>query len=69
MALLQKEIDAALQTKHEPASSNQSVPANANGQDELLWDAAIANSIDAIRELADKARTERRDGRTKKITH
>ena len=37
-------------------------------QDDNLWDAAIENSIDAIRELADKALADRQAGRTKKIT-
>jgi len=36
--------------------------------DDDLWDAAIENSIDTIRELADKALADRQAGRTKKIT-
>ncbi len=39
-----------------------------DAQEDSLWERAIANSFEAIRELADKALDDRRAGRTKKIT-
>lgn len=53
-------------------STEINAPLHTNGdhdpQDEYLWDCAIANSMDVIRELADKALADRQAGRTKKIT-
>lgn len=53
-----------------PRQTSQQVNNNTNidPQDDSLWDCAIGNSIDVIRELADKALADRRAGRTKKIT-
>ena len=76
MALMEKDTNAACafkgarsyQTNSETAVESLPVPTGVDGQDEHLWESAIANSIDAIRDLADKARAERRAGRTKKIT-
>ena len=39
-----------------------------DSQDDALWDCAVANSIDAIRGLAEKALADRQAGRTKKVT-
>ncbi len=53
-----------------PRQTSQQVNNNTNidPQDDSLWNCAVANSIDVIRELADKALADRRAGRTKKIT-
>ena len=71
MALLQETSAAqTLDTKeahHETLESKFPGSANIEGQDEQLWEKAITNSLDVIREMANKARAERRAGRTKKI--
>jgi len=55
-------------TKSATAEHNAVATPDMDSQDERLWECAIANSMDAIRDLADKALADRRAGRTKKIT-
>ncbi len=52
-------------THSRPAPSVSSDP---EGQNEVLWEGALANSLDAIRDLADRALADRQAGRAKKIT-
>lgn len=54
-----------VQTGSKTIGPEASAPADT--QDEHLWERAIANSMDAIRSLADKAQAERKAGRTKKV--
>lgn len=75
MGLMQKDVNAtyfkgarSYRAKSEKVTQEVCVPADPDAQDEHLWECAIANNIDAIRDLADKALTDRRAGRTKKIT-
>ena len=72
MALMEKDRSAVHSAGSERSSQAHSeataASADAEGQNEQLWDAAITSSIDVIREMADKARAERQTGRTKKIT-
>lgn len=56
-----------VQTGSKTIGAQASAPADADAQDEQLWERAIANSMDAIRSLADKAQAERKAGRTKKV--
>ncbi len=49
------------------ASAEAPAPADADAQDEQLWECAIANSMDTIRSMADKALADRKAGRTKKV--
>ena len=73
MGLMQKDVNAtyfksvrSYTVKSEKITQKVCVPTDS--QDEHLWECAIANNIDAIRDLADKALADRRAGRTKKIT-
>ena len=59
----QKIVSAEVETPRQ-----KPVPETHDAHDDYLWDTAIANSMDAIRELADKALADKRAGRTKKIT-
>ena len=76
MALCQQDLNAthlrgkAGSCKTKSATVGQKIPVtvDTDAQEEHLWDCAIANSIDAIRDLADKALADRRAGRTKKIS-
>lgn len=54
-----------VQTESKTASAEASAPTAP--PEEQLWDCAIANSMDAIRSMADKARADREAGRTKKV--
>ncbi len=75
MALMQKDVNAAYfkgarsyKAKSEKITQESCVAGDADAQDDHLWECAIANNIDAIRDLADKALADRQAGRTKKIT-
>ena len=75
MAVMQKDVNAAYfkgarsyKVKSEKVTQEVSMPPISDAQDDHLWECAIANNIDAIRDLADKALADRRAGRTKKIT-
>jgi len=75
MGLMQKDVNAthfkgarSYKAESERATQEVHVPVDPDAQDERLWECAIANNIDAIRDLADKALADRRAGRTKRIT-
>lgn len=51
---------------HPPETSQNFVFIEDNTE-EQLWDDAVANSLDAFREMAEKARANRQAGRTQKI--
>lgn len=75
MGVMQKDANAAnskrarsRKTSSEKTPEQIGMAADVGDQDEQLWECAIDNSIDALRDLADKALADRRAGRTKKIT-
>lgn len=54
------------QAHAETPEADPPASAAAEGQDEQAWEAAIASSLDVIRDMADRARAERQAGRTNK---
>ena len=75
MGLMQKDVNATYfkgvrsrKVKSQKITQEVGVSGAADAQDDHLWECAIANNIDAIRDLADKALADRQAGRTKKIT-
>lgn len=72
MSLVERDVKTSYQhhgARAYKAKSTEgvSVVTETSSQDESLWECAIANSMDAICELADKALADRQAGRTKKI--
>lgn len=74
MALLQKDMNwptsyrDAETDKPESAETEEVRPtADADAQDEQLWETAFANSQDTLSRLAAQSRAHREAGRTKKI--
>ena len=67
MGLMEKDINAAYPAKSAKAVKKVNVAVEVDAQEEQIWNAAIENSLDSLRDMADKALAERRAGHTKKI--